>query len=42
MFLILKVMAERSGTRFHTPAISGSCSSVSKVVIDHPQLSWRI
>ena len=31
MFLILKVMAERSGTRFHTPAMSGSRSSVSSV-----------
>ncbi|EUA33677.1 hypothetical protein I552_4456 [Mycobacterium xenopi 3993] len=33
MFLILKVNAERSGTRFHTPAVSGSFSSVSTVVI---------
>src|SRR6516165_1521271 len=33
MFLILKVMAERPGTMFHTPAMSGSLSSVSKVVI---------
>src|ERR1700741_2713816 len=33
MFLILKVIAERSGTMFHTPARSGSLSSVSKVVI---------
>src|SRR6516165_7269798 len=32
-FLILKVMAERFGTRFHTPDISGSVSSVSRVVI---------
>src|SRR5271166_5584247 len=33
MFLTLKVMAERSGTMFHTPALSGSLSSVSRVVI---------
>src|SRR5579884_2866973 len=32
-FLILKVNAERSGTRFQTPAVSGSFSSVSTVVI---------
>ena len=42
MFLTLNVMVERSGTRFHTPAMSGSCSRVSRVVIVPPSDSCRI
>jgi hypothetical protein len=33
MFLIRKVIAERSGTRAHDPTVSGSVSRVSSVVI---------
>src|SRR6202022_986050 len=33
MFLILKLIVDLSGTRVHTPAVSGSFSSVSTVVI---------
>src|SRR5271156_5027934 len=33
MFLILTLTVDRSGSRFHTPAVSGSFSSVSTVVM---------
>src|ERR1700689_2590457 len=32
-FLILKLTVERSGSRLHTPAVSGSFSSVSTLLI---------